>query len=159
MNKRPETNSTRQADLTGFKLEIRPATQEEKEADAKLTAYRRQYWQRYKGQVKRVFGTLDPADYAALKVRAEQTGRSIWAQLWAESQAYRKGATVPTMEIEERQRLLLIELRRIGNNVNQLAKLNHLKAKQSEATVPTSEDIAAAFEQLEQAVAKMSSGR
>ena len=95
-------------------------------------AYNRTYWQDYAKRHKRVFGNLTLADYSEAKKVADQNDRTVWQQIWAESQAYRAGATVPTEALEEGQQALLIELRRIGNNLNQLAKLGHIRARRND---------------------------
>ncbi len=59
--------------------------QREKLAEADRAAYRRKYWQGYAKKVKRIFGTVQPAEFAAAKQRAEDAGRSVWGQIWAEA--------------------------------------------------------------------------
>ncbi|MCV2891282.1 type IV secretory system conjugative DNA transfer family protein [Ruegeria aquimaris] len=86
----------------------------EKAEEAERAAYRRQYWQGYVKKVKRIFGTVTPEDFEAVQLRAEDAGRSIWGQVWAESQAYLAGQTLATGEIADRQRELVAELRRMG---------------------------------------------
>ena len=101
------------------------------EADlAKQQAYAREYWQDYTKRVRRVFGTLNPADYLAIKQTAEVNNRTVWQQVWLESQAYRSGNTAPSSTMEDQQQALLIELRRIGNSLNQLAKAGHIQIHQ-----------------------------
>ena len=79
--------------------------------------------------MKRIFGTVTPEEYAAVKERAEEACRSVWGQVWAEAQAYRNGQILASGEVAEQQRQLIAELRRIGNNLNQLAKLGHIQAR------------------------------
>ena len=98
---------------------------------ARVQAYNRTYWQDYAKRHKRVFGNLTLAAYSEVKEIADQNDRTVWQQIWAESRAYRAGATVPTEALEEGQQALLIELRRIGNNLNQLAKLGHIRARRN----------------------------
>lgn len=95
---------------------------------ARTQAYNRTYWQDYAKRHKRVFGTLSLAQYNQIKQTADQNHRTVWQQIWTESQAYRTKTTVPIQTLENGQQSLLIEIRRIGNNLNQLAKLGHIRA-------------------------------
>lgn len=101
----------------------------EKVEEAKRAAYRRSYWQGYTKKIKRIFGTMTPVEYAAAKARADEAGRSVWGQVWAEAQAYRQRTVLASGEIAEQQRELVVELRRIGNNLNQLARLGHIEQR------------------------------
>jgi len=101
----------------------------EKAEEAERAEYRRSYWQGYAKKVKRIFGTVTPAEYEAVKQRADEAGRSVWGQVWAEAQAYRKGIVLASGEVAEQKRELVIELRRIGNNLNQLARLGHIEQR------------------------------
>ena len=112
----------------GLSLSSDEALAREKAREAERAAYRRRYWQTYARRTKRVFGVLSPEDHADVQARAEKHDRSVWGQIWAESVAYRRGQVLPTPEIEAHQRRLIAELRRIGNNLNQLAKLGHIQA-------------------------------
>lgn len=98
----------------------------EKLVEADRAAYRRKYWQGYAKKVKRVFGTVELEEFQAAKQRADEASRSIWGQIWAESKAYRNGQILASCEMAEQQRALIVELRRIGNNINQLARLGHI---------------------------------
>ena len=95
---------------------------------ARTQAYNRTYWQDYAKRHKRVFGTLSLAEYDEVKQISDQNNRTVWQQIWAESQAYRPGTSVPSKSLEDSQQALLIEMRRIGNNLNQLARLGHIQA-------------------------------
>ena len=102
------------------------AFEREKTAEAQRAAYRREYWQKYSKRVRRVYGTLTPEEYAAIAARAAacQEGRpSIWRQLRDEAFTHAKGEALPPAEVLAEQRRLIVELRRIGNNMNQLAKI------------------------------------
>lgn len=110
--------------------------------------YRRAYWAEYRKRKKRIFGTLDPTEHQAIEVIAGAHGRSVWAQIWAESCAYRQQAYVPTTEIEQHIETLHAELRCIGVNLNQLAKTGNIFGRLKRPT-----EIAARLEELEQAVA------
>lgn len=99
----------------------------EKQARAeKDRAYRQAYWADYKKKRRRVHGTLSPAEHAEIARVAEAAGRPIWTQIWAESQAYRAQAFLPNEDIERQIETLHVELRRIGNNLNQLAKTGNI---------------------------------
>lgn len=114
-----------------LRLSSDEAHQREKAAEEERASYRRRYWQGYTKKVKRIFGTVSPAEYQAAKQRADEAGRSVWGQIWAEAKAYRQGQTLGTGEIAEQQRELVTELRRIGNNLNQLARLGHIQNRKA----------------------------
>ena len=99
----------------------------ERAEEAGRAAYRRKYWQGYTKKIKRIFGTVAHADYQAVKSRADEAGRSVWGQVWAEAQAYHQGRNLASGEVADQQRQLIAELRRIGNNLNQLARLGHIQ--------------------------------
>ena len=87
--------------------------------------YRQRYWQRFQQTRQRVYGTLTKEEYAAFEQRADEAGRAVWTQIKTEAEAYARGEYLPTKEIDERVTELVVQLRRIGNNVNQIAhKLN-----------------------------------
>lgn len=116
-----------QALSNGLRLTSDATFEREKAEEAERASYRRTYWQGYAKKVKRIFGTVTPDEHDAVKQRAEDAGRSVWGQVWAESQAYSAERTLATGEIAEQQRALVSELRRIGNNLNQLARLGHIR--------------------------------
>lgn len=89
---------------------------------AQTQAYNRTYWQDYSKRHKRVFGNLTLEDYSQIKAIADQNHRTVWQQIWAESQAYRSAERVPTPAMATTQQELLMELRRIGNSLNHLAE-------------------------------------
>lgn len=134
----------------------------EKAEEAERADYRRRYWQGYVKKVKRIFGTVTPAEYEAVRKRADDTGRSAWGQVWAESQAYLKGQTLATGEIADQQRELVTEIRRIGNNLNQLARLGHIQNRKrgslNPAGDPITSDTMKQLERLEAVVAKFDDG-
>ena len=107
---------------------------------ARAQAYNRTYWQDYAKRHKRVFGTLSLAEHSEVKHIADQNHRTVWQQICAESQAYRAGTTVPTQTIEDGQQALLMEMRRIGNNLNQLAKLGHIRAHREDGDLTAQGD-------------------
>jgi|GEM_PF-1634845 len=125
----------------------------------KLTQYRREYWQGYKGRVRRVYGTMTPAEFAALKSVADHNQNSVWKQLLSDARAYRAGVVIAPTDILLAQDNLVGELRRIGNNINQLAKLGHIHAKKTggiDASVDDKigQECLRQFERLERAVLK-----
>ena len=112
-----------------FQLRLTPDSDAAIERDRleRETRYRRDYWQKYKDTHKRVFGTLTKAQHAQIKAVADANDRPVWTQIWAESCAYRKAEFLPSPEIMARQDRLIAELRRIGNNLNQLAAQGHVQ--------------------------------
>lgn len=122
-------NGIGQALCDGLRLSSDASFERDKTAEVGRVKYRREYWQSYAKRVKRIFGTVTRGEYEAAKQRADNAGRSVWAQIWAEAAAYREQATLSTNEIAEQQRELVSELRRIGNNINQLARLGHVQAR------------------------------
>ncbi len=113
-----------------FQLQLSPDSQRSIEAErmARETKYRRAYWQKYKETHVRVFGTLTKAQHNQIKSIADANDRPVWTQIWAESCAYRRAEFLAAPEIMARQDRMIAELRRIGNNLNQLAKLGHVRA-------------------------------
>ncbi|WP_417449573.1 plasmid mobilization relaxosome protein MobC [Kordiimonas sp.] len=92
----------------------------------KMAAYRRAYWKRFKTEKRRVYGTLSQEEYAEIAARAKREGRAVFAQIFAESCAYREGAYLPSKAIEKQIASLYVALRQIGNNINQIAKDKHV---------------------------------
>jgi len=88
----------------------------------KMRAYRRDYWDRFKQTRKRVYGTLTTEQYAEVERRADEAGRAVWTQIHAEAEAYARGEYLPPKNVEEQFSELIAQLRRVGNNVNQIAK-------------------------------------
>lgn len=84
------------------------------------------YWQKWKQEHERVYGTVPKAVYAHIKSIADANDRPVWTQIWLESCAYRKAEFLPTAQIMARQDRMVAELRRIGNNLNQLAAQGHV---------------------------------
>lgn len=113
----------------GLRLSSDAAFDRDKAIEADRSCYRRNYWQAYSKRVKRIFGTVTRAEYDAAKLRADDAGRSVWRQVWAEATAYREQTLLPNGEIADQQRELVAEMRRIGNNINQLARLGHIRAR------------------------------
>ena len=144
-------------------LSSQEAHDREKSVEAGRAQYRRKYWQGYAKRVKRIFGTVTRAEYDAAKQRADEAGRSVWGQVWAEATAYREQTLVPTSEIADQQRELIAELRRIGNNINQLAKLGHVQARKhgglgAQPSNPIGTEAMRQFEKLEAKVARFDDG-
>ena len=147
----------------GLRLSSDATFERDKVAEAGRAQYRRKYWQGYAKRVKRIFGTVTRAEYDAAKERADAAGRSVWGQVWAEATAYREQTVVPTNEIAGQQRELIAELRRIGNNINQLAKLGHVQARKhgglgAQPSNPIGTEAMRQFEKLEAKVARFNDG-
>ncbi len=102
-----------------------PPSQDADERRLKKRLYHQQYWSRYKKARRRVSGILSEEEYAEIERRAEEAGRAVWTQIHAEAEAYARGEYLPTKEIEECISDLIVQLRRIGNNVNQIARKLH----------------------------------
>lgn len=113
----------------------------------KMREYRRAYWRRYKEKNRRVYGTLSKAEYAEISAIARENGRSIWGEIWSEATAYRQQSYLPSKEIAKRIAMLYTAQRRIGNNLNQLAKKAHLDAR-----LASGEDVNDHLRELEQAI-------
>ena len=125
-----------------------PAADPPKTRKDKSRAYHKTYWAAYRQRVRRIHGTLSPRDYAMISDIAARNGRTVWGQIWAESEAYRAGGHVPGAELEARIGQLHAELRRIGNNLNQLARTGNIFGR-----LKRPGEVAARLEELEQAVA------
>jgi len=97
----------------------------------KLSQYRRDYWQDYKKQKRRVFGTISKAEHAAWTALAKSNGRSLWGQIFTCACAYISGTHIASREILQTQNELLTEIRRVGNNINQAVRLGHIQAKRT----------------------------
>lgn len=127
----------------------------EREGAVKLTQYRRDYWQNYKRHIKRVFGTIDPRDYAQWETLAAEQGRTVWGHIYACACAYLSGRQLASADVLTVQTELVTELRRIGNNLNQAVRLGHIKAHKDGALYADIDDeigqsILSTFERLEQ---------
>jgi len=99
-----------------------PPPEDDTERTEKMRLYRQRYWQRFHQTRKRVYGTLTQDEYAELERRAKDAGRAVWTQIHAEAEAYARGEYLPPKEIEERITELIVQLRRIGTNVNQITR-------------------------------------
>ncbi|MEL6667055.1 MAG: hypothetical protein AAFQ24_13075 [Pseudomonadota bacterium] len=110
------------------------ASPPEKQADErrksdKLTRYRRNYWQNYKDKIRRVFGTLSVTEYEFWQARAADSERTVWAEIYSAACAYIRGEAISPPEVRRAQEELRVELRRIGNNLNQAVKFGHIRAR------------------------------
>ncbi len=124
------------------------------EREAHLVTYRRKYWQHYKAKHRRVYGTLSKSEFADIKAIADYNGRSVWEQIWQESCAYRHHQYLPTTELNKQIEGLYAELRRIGNNLNQIAR-NHNSGKVTDPyLIQTSQQIAHLEETVSQFISK-----
>ena len=132
-----------------FQLQLTPDSEAAIERDRleRETRYRRQYWQKYKESHVRVFGTLTKNQHAQIKSVADASDRPVWTQIWAESCAYRKAEFLPAPEIMARQDRMIAEMRRIGNNLNQLAAQGHVQHLPQGA-----QDVASQMQALERSI-------
>lgn len=128
------------------------------ETQADRTAYQRAYWQRYSQEKKRISGVVPLDDYSVVKALADQAGRSLWGQVWAEAQAYRNGYQLATPEVAELQRALIVELRRIGNHLAALGRdelgHDHIAVAEALRQVGKLEDAVAKFDAGLSAIAR-----
>jgi len=97
-----------------------------------MRVYRKRYWQRFRKTRKRVYGTLTADQYAAIEERAEDAGRAVWTQIHAEAEAYARGEYLAPKALEEQITELIIQLRRVGTNVNQITRDFHAKGVHDE---------------------------
>lgn len=82
---------------------------------------RKKYWEQFRASHKRVYGSLTHGDYDQMSQHASEHGRSLWHQIWFESCAYRKQEYLPSEDLKKEVATLCAEIRRIGNNLNQIA--------------------------------------
>lgn len=111
--------------------------------------YNQRYWQQYKKQRRRIYGSVSPAEYHALEHRANSSGRSVFQQLWQESQAYCQQRYLPSATLAQLQRELILEIRRIGNNLNQQTRYLH-----SFRRMVAQRQVFAQLQELEQLISK-----
>ncbi len=83
-------NGIGQALNYGLRLSSDASFEKGKITELGRVKYRREYWQGYAKRVRRIFGTVTRGEYEAAKQRAENAGRSVWGQIWAEASAYRE---------------------------------------------------------------------
>ena len=145
---------------------ILPSEKAHRAAVAKVekdSKYQRNYWPEWIKRNKRVNGSLPNKEYIELETRAEASGRKPFWQLWAESRAYLSGERLATLDEAENQRLIVSEMRRIGNNINQLARLGHIEARKHGGLKATNGDRIGVealrqFTRLEQLVTRFADG-
>ncbi len=92
------------------------------------TQYNRSYWQKYKTRMGRVYGTIAITEYKTWEALAKACGRSVFGQIINDARAYRAGVIIAPKDILNAQDNMVGEIRSIGNNLNQLAKLGHIRA-------------------------------
>lgn len=115
---------------------------------------RRYYHETFQQKKRRIHGTLERAEYEALAKRAKAEDRSPWQQLLAESRAYQAGAYVPSAVVETELQQLNVECRKIGTNLNQMAKhSNRLRRLWSER--PVQNELKALLQRLEQSITRL----
>jgi len=80
-----------------YRLHLSTPSDHERERaeEANRAEKRRKYWQTYKGRVKRVFGTLPPAEHENWKAQAKANNRSLWEHIVSQARGYRDGVIVP----------------------------------------------------------------
>lgn len=101
----------------------------------------KEYRAKYLKDRRRVYGVIGKAEYAKIAEIARRNGRSVWAEIWLEARAYRQGTYLPPREIEDRITELLVAIRRIGVNLNQIAKQQN-KVRRLVAPAKTGAEIA-----------------
>lgn len=89
---------------------------------AKMREYRAAHKKRWLLKNKVVYGSMGHGEWEEMSAIARRSGRTVWQEVWCESKAWRRQRFLPTKDIEARIERLYIELRRIGVNVNQVAK-------------------------------------
>ena len=89
---------------------------------AQMKEARKRYQDRVRKTHKRVYGTLTNDEYAQFQQRAEEARRAVWTQIQKEAEAYARGEYLPPQQAENRIAELVLQLRRIGNNLNQIAR-------------------------------------
>lgn len=86
-------------------------------------AQKRRYWnETFQKKKRRINGSLEAAEFKDLAARAEREGRSPWQQLLVESRAYRSGEYAPSETVEQELQVLNVQCRKIGTNLNQMAR-------------------------------------
>lgn len=90
-------------------------------AEARSSTAQQQAWQRFAAKHKRIYGSLPRDQYHQILAHAEAQGRTPFQQIWLESCAYRNHGYVPSEAVLAELSALSAEVRRIGNNLNQLA--------------------------------------
>lgn len=102
--------------------ETPPPDDNDEDCDAEKRLYHQQYWSQYSQTRKRVTGMLTSGEYAKIEQRAEDAGRKVWSQIHAEAEAYTRKEYLPPKDVEEQISELIVQFRRLGNNVNQIAR-------------------------------------
>ena len=102
---------------------------EQKEETMKL--YQKEYYEKHKKRIKKANVTLSVEEYKEFEKLALKEGLSVPEQIKRMAIAYKKkNYIVPKAHEEELQELILL-LRNVGNNINQIAHRLHLQAKQT----------------------------
>ncbi len=102
--------------------ETPPPPHDDDERRQEKRQYHHEYWRQYKKTRRRVTGTLTETEYTEIEQRANEAGRAVWTQIHAEAAAYARGEYLPTKEIDLRISELIMQFRRLGNNINQIAR-------------------------------------
>ena len=90
-------------------------------ADEARIKKKKEAWERYKKKNKRVYFSVPISEYEKLEKKASRNGRTVARQIYAQSQAYEKAQFLPPEQIDAKINLLLLELNKIGININQIA--------------------------------------
>ncbi len=111
-----------------YKLELTPLDQaaHEAEQEEKKTAYRRDYWQQYKKQHKRIYGIVSKAEFNELKALAHANGHTLWQEILSQSKAYRSNEYLPSEDVKLEIEKLYLEIRTINDNINRAGNQNKL---------------------------------
>lgn len=103
------SNEPPQNDRDGFRTE-------------RMRGYRKRYWDRFAETRRRIYGSVTNAEYEEIERRAKEADRSVWTQLHAEARAYARGEYLPSNDVAGLVTDLVVQLRRIGNNLNQITR-------------------------------------
>lgn len=102
---------------------FQPPTSETPDTPSAAAAdYRKKYWQQYKMRRPRIYGSVSQSQYAEIQQIAHANGRSIWAEVWHQSVAYRQQKFLPPSQIQNEVEKLYVELRHINDNLNRLSE-------------------------------------
>ena len=118
-----------------------------KASEEKLKKQRKEAWQRYEKHNKRIYITVPIDDYKKLEKHAKNNGRSVARQIYKESKSYRRVQFLAPEQIEIKINMLMLEVVRIGTNINQITHNTNYFGKLS-----LEKDLLGEFEQLKMMV-------
>lgn len=138
-----------------YKLELTPLDQAalEAEQEEKKAAYRREYWQQYKKQHKRIYGIVSEVEFEELKALAHANERTLWQEILSQSKAYRDKQYLPSEAIRQEIEKLYAEIREVNNNINRAGSQNKLLGRLV-ATQKIPEQLKALEQKIEHFTAK-----